>query len=48
MEEEKEVKKLWATMGLEEGGIREVRRVGRRGKKGSGLILVKLTGRKRK
>ena len=48
MEEEKEVKKLWAEMGVEEGGIREVKRIGRRGEKGNGMILVKLAGREGK
>ena len=35
-------------MGVEEGGIREVKRIGRRGEKGNGLILVKLAGGKRR
>ena len=47
-EVEKEVKKLWARMGMEDEGIREVRRVGRTGKEGSGLVVMKLAGRDEK
>ena len=47
-EVEKEVKKLWTRLGVDEGGIKEVRRVGRTGKTGNGMVLVKLEGREEK
>ena len=43
-----EVRKLWGRMGLEEGGIKEVVRIGRTGGDGSGMVLVKLAGREEK
>ena len=45
---EEEVKKLWGRMGLEEGGIKEVARIGTPRGDGFGMVLVKLAGREEK
>ena len=39
------VRKLCERMDLEEGGIKEVVRIGDKGKVGNGMVLVKLAGR---
>ena len=43
-----EVKSLWERIGLEEGGIKEVVRLGKAGKEKYGMVLVKLKGREEK
>ena len=40
-----EVNKLWERMELDVGGIKEVERIGMKGKEGRGMVLVKLMGR---